>query len=233
MLAGWLDRQPAPAAWVVLCTALAALVAVAWPRSWRVLRHVVTIVHEGGHATLALVTGRRLRGIRLHSDTSGVTVSSGRPTGPGMVLTALAGYVFPALVGLAAAAAVSSGRLTATLWAATGLLALLLLQVRNVFGVLSVVLTGAVLVLVSRFADASWQGAAAYLLTWFLLVGAPVPVVELQRARSAGGAPTSDADQLARLTRLPGLVWVGVFLLVTLGAAVAGAGLLLREVLRA
>ncbi len=233
MPADWLDRQPSPPDWVVLCTALAAVAVVAWPRSWAVLRHVVTIVHEGGHATLALLTGRRLRGIRLHSDTSGVTVSSGRPTGPGMVLTALAGYVFPALVGLAAAAAVSSGRLAPTLWAATALLALLLLQVRNAFGVVSVVLTGAVLVLVSRFADAPVQGAAAYLLTWFLLVGAPVPVVELQRARRAGRAPTSDADQLARLTRVPGLVWVGVFLLVTLGAAVAGAGLLLRQVLPA
>ena len=37
----------------------------------------VTIAHEGGHAVAALLTGRRLRGIRLHSDTSGLTLSAG------------------------------------------------------------------------------------------------------------------------------------------------------------
>lgn len=41
-----------------------------------------------------------LRGIRLHSDTSGVTVSRGKRTGPGMVLTTLAGYPAPAVLGL-------------------------------------------------------------------------------------------------------------------------------------
>ena len=44
-------------------------------------------------------TGRKLHGIRLHSDTSGLTLSAGRPTGPGMILTLLAGYVAPPLVG--------------------------------------------------------------------------------------------------------------------------------------
>ena len=40
-------------------------------------------------------SGRRLDGIRLHSDTSGLTVSRGKPTGIGMVLTAAAGYTAP------------------------------------------------------------------------------------------------------------------------------------------
>ena len=44
-------------------------------------RHVVTIVHEGAHGLAAWATGRQLAGIRLHSDTSGVTVSRGRATG--------------------------------------------------------------------------------------------------------------------------------------------------------
>ena len=47
---------------------------------------------------VAVVCGRRLRGIRLHSDTSGLTLSSGRPTGAGMVFSLAAGYLTPSLV---------------------------------------------------------------------------------------------------------------------------------------
>ena len=63
----------------------------------------------------------------------------------------------------------------------------------------------------------------AYLVTWFLLLAAPRPVLELQGARRRGRARDSDADQLARLTGVPGIVWIGMFLLVTLGSPVVGA----------
>jgi hypothetical protein len=48
----------------------------------------------------------------------------------------------------------------------------------------------------------------------------------LQRLRGRGQLPDSDADQLARLTRVPGLLWVGLFGLVNLATLVLGAGLL-------
>jgi hypothetical protein len=66
-------------------------------------------------------------------------------------------------------------------------------------------------------------------VTWFLLLAAPRPVLELQRSRRHGPR-TSDADVLARLTHVPGLVWVGVFAAVTLGTAVVGGGLLVGHV---
>lgn len=84
--------QPHPSLWLVLVTGVIALAAVTPHRVWRVTRNAITIAHEGGHALVALLSGRRLDGIRLHSDTSGLTVSRGRPTGLGMVLTAAAGY---------------------------------------------------------------------------------------------------------------------------------------------
>jgi hypothetical protein len=52
-------------------------------------------------------------------------------------------------------------------------------------------------------------------------------VLELQRARRRRTAPDSDADQLARLTRLPAVLWVGVFLLVDVGALLLGGWWLL------
>ncbi len=225
--------RPAPPAWVVLGTAAVALVAVADTSTWLRLRHVVTIAHEGGHAAVAVLSGRRLRGVRLHSDTSGLTLSAGRPTGPGMIATAAAGYPAPAVLGLLAALALSAGYLLATLWAFLLLLAALLLTIRNVFGAVSVLGTGAVLVGVAVWAPPTGQGAFGYLLAWFLLLGAPRPVLELQRKRRRGGVEISDADHLARLTAVPGLVWVTLFLVVTLGALVAGCWLLLRGMLPA
>ncbi|WP_432511387.1 M50 family metallopeptidase [Kineococcus sp. SYSU DK001] len=217
---------PAPGR-LVLVALLVAAAAVLVPGLWRVSRNVVTIAHEGGHALAAVATGRRLAGIRLHSDTSGVTVSAGRPRGAGMVLTAAAGYVAPSLVGLAAAWVLAAGYVTAVLWGTLALLAAVLLQIRNPWGALTVVGTGGAVFAVTWATPDAVQQGFALVLAWFLLLAGPEPVVELQRKRRRGGAPTSDADQLARLTGLPGLVWVGLFGAATGAAALAGAVLLL------
>ncbi|MBX9246601.1 M50 family metallopeptidase [Actinotalea ferrariae] len=223
-----LATQPLPPAGVVLATAGVALLLVLVPWLWRVTRHLVTVAHEGGHAVAAVLSGRRLTGIRLHSDTSGLTVSRGRPRGPGMVVTLLAGYTGPALVGLAAAALLSTGRAVALLWGVLLLLALLLLQIRNLFGLWVVLVCGAGVFAVSWWVPPAWQFAVALTLTFFLLLGAPRAVLELVATRRTG-ARTSDPDQLARLTRVPAGMWVAVLTLVTAGAALGGVALLLPD----
>ncbi|GAB3345812.1 M50 family metallopeptidase [Modestobacter lapidis] len=213
---------PLPARWLLAGAVLAAVLVLS-PVVWRRTRHAVTIAHEGAHGLAALVTGRRLAGIRLHSDTSGLTVSAGRPTGAGMVLTSAAGYTGPGLFGLGAAAMLGAGYAVGLLWALLGLLALLLVQIRNWYGLWSVLVTGALVFAATWWLPAQGQSVFAHGVTWFLLLAAPKTVLELQaKRRRRGGAPDSDADQLARLTGLPGLVWVGVFLLVDVAALVQG-----------
>ncbi|HEX6468473.1 MAG TPA: M50 family metallopeptidase [Streptosporangiaceae bacterium] len=222
--------QPDPPLWLVAVSGVAALLAVAHGPTWRVTRNVVTIAHEGGHALVALLTGRRLDGIRLHSDTSGVTVSRGRPHGPGMICTALAGYVTPPLLGLGYAWLLSDGRITLMLWTAIALLAAMLIMIRNMYGVFSVLVTGAIIFAVSWLGDAEVQAGFAYLGAFFLLLAGARPVVELQQKRARRRARDSDADQLARLTGLPGLAWVTVFGLVAILALFFGAQLLTPEI---
>ncbi|WP_425957138.1 M50 family metallopeptidase [Xylanimonas sp. McL0601] len=214
---------PAPAQAVVLASGLVALAVVLVGPVWRTARHVITIAHEGAHGLVATLTGRRLDGIRLHSDTSGLTISAGRPRGFGMIATTFAGYVGPGLVGLGAAWLLREGYAVGLLWLLVVLLALLLLKIRNLFGLWSVLVAGVGLVLVSWFLDQPAQAAVAYAVTWFLLLGSVRPVLELQSQRFRRAARQSDADQLARLTGLPGLFWVFVFLVVTVGALVLGA----------
>jgi len=227
VLPGLLGRQPEPPAAVVVGAGLVAVLLVAWRPSWRVVRGVVTIAHEAGHAAAAALTGRTLLGVRLHSDTSGLTVTRGRPTGPGMVATLAAGYLAPSLLGLAAVVLLGAGRTTLLLWAATALLAGVLVLVRNLYGVLSVVATGAVVVLLGWFGSPAAQGAFAYLVAWLLLLAAPRPLVELSRTRRRGGGLQSDPDQLAALTRIPALLWIVAFGAVTVAVAVLGTWWLL------
>jgi len=222
-----LTTQPAPPGSVVALTAAVAVLLVWAPGAWGVTRHVVTIAHEAAHGFAAFVSGRRLHGIRLHSDTSGLTVSAGRTTGPGMILTAASGYLGPGLLGLGAAALLSHHRAVGLLWALLILLALLLIQVRNWFGLWSILASGAVVFGVSWWLAPQAQSAFAYLVTWFLLLAAPRPVVELQTLRRRTGARSSDADQLARLTGVPAIVWVVFFLVVTVGVLGLGAGWML------
>jgi hypothetical protein len=218
-----LSTQPAPSGSVILWTAVLAVLLVWAPGAWPVTRNVVTIAHEAAHGLVALMSGRKLHGIRLHSDTSGLTVSAGRTTGPGMIMTTAAGYVGPAMLGLAAAALLADHRAVGLLWALLILLALLLLQIRNWFGLWSLLVSAGVVFAVSWWLQPQAQSAFAYSLTWFLLLAAPRPVLELQTQRRGGGANRSDADQLARLTRVPAIVWVGFFLVATVGALVLGA----------
>lgn len=216
------------AALVLWGSLLGAVLLTGEPTSWRVLRHAITIVHEGGHAVAAVLVGRRLAGIRLHSDTSGVTVSSGRPTGPGMVLTAAAGYPAPCLLGLGFAALLARGWVEAMLWLCAVSLLLMLAQIRNLFGVLALLLAGSAVAAVIWFGT-PWAGRLfGAAVCWLLLVGGLRAVIELQRSRRRGRARSSDADQLAWLTGIGGVLWVVLFWLVGAGSLAGSGWLLLR-----
>jgi hypothetical protein len=222
-----IGTQPDPDLWVVLATAAVALSAVAPHRIWRLSRNAVTIAHEGGHGLTALLTGRRLDGIRLHSDTSGLTVSRGKAHGIGMVLTAAAGYTAPPLLGLGGAWLLSAHHITLLLWGATLLLLAMLVMIRNAYGVLTVVPAGGAFLLVSWLTGPQVQAAFAYGVVWFLLLGGVRPVFELQAKRRRGGAPDSDVDQLSRLTHVPPALWLLLLHAVSLCSLASGGRWLL------
>lgn len=218
---------PAPDLRLTVVLAAVALVCIAYRPVWRVARHVVTVVHEGGHGLTALLVGRRLSGIRLHSDSSGLTVSRGRPAGIGMVLTLLAGYLGPSALGVLVAFGIHTGRAIATLWLLLIALVLMLLQIRNLYGLWVVLVAGVALFAVTRWLHPTSQTAVAQAIASFLLLAGPWSLIELQRSRRAGVACRSDPDQLARITRVPGTVWWVLLLLVSLVCLVAGGALLI------
>jgi len=216
-------------------SAAIALLIVLDARTWHLARNSITIAHEGGHALASLLSGRRLDGIRLHSDTSGVTYSRGKRTGPAMIFTSAAGYFTPSLLGAGAAWLLAAHHVIAMLWLMLALLAATFLAIRNFYGVLAVLVTVAVVLTVSWLGTTAIQAAFSYTAAWFLLLGGTRAVVELQgqrrRSRRRGQVSTSDADQLGRLTGVPGGAWVAVFALVCVAALVLGTRLLMPALL--
>lgn len=215
-------RRPAE-----LAAALLALVLVTWTVTWRVTRTVVTIAHEGGHALVAVLAGRGLTGIRLHADTSGLTVSTGRGRGPGLVATVVAGYPAPGLLAVGGATLVAAGRAGLMLWIAVGLLLATLVHVRNGFGLLAVLVTSGAVGGIAYAGGPALQAGFAATLCWFLIFGGLRAVRELQRGRRRGRTGDSDADLLAALTPVPGGAWAGLFWLAAAGSVAAAAWLLL------
>lgn len=208
----------------ILLAALLALLAVGWTAVWRWTRTVVTIAHEGGHALVAVLVGRGLTGIRLHPDTSGLTVSTGARRGPGLVLTFLGGYPFPSLLGAGGAVLVAAQHARWMLWIVLGALVLTLIWVRNLFGGLAVASTAVLVAAVVWWGSPRLQDGFAAALSWFLVFGGLRAVRELQRGaggrrhRRCAAPATSDADMLAALTHLPRGLWLVVFWLLSLGA---------------
>ncbi len=218
-----LMKRPAPPAWVVVVSFASAAAAVWLPRLWRVSRQVITIAHEAGHAGVALLAGRRLGSIRLHSDSSGLTVTSGRPRGAGMVATLAAGYVTPSLLGMGMAWLVASRRITAVLLCGFIVLMAMVVAIRNVFGLLSLGVCAVATAAVVWSGSSTLQAAFAWTLTWFLLLGGPRPIWELRRWRRGRRGPTSDVDQLAALTHIPAVAWTALLAVVSVAALGVGA----------
>lgn len=212
-----------PGAVVLLCLAV--------PQLWAITRHVVTIAHEAGHAAVATLLGRKVRGIRLHADTSGLTTHYGSVKRLPLALTSFAGYPTPAVLGVGAAALLGAGYANALLWITVVVLVLVLVQIRNVFGFFVMLVT------IGGFGWLAWSGpdplrvGVAYGLVWLLLLGSVRAVMELHTSRKVAAGRSSDADALAKSTRIPGLVWVAVFWLVTVACALGGAWLMLADTL--
>lgn len=120
-----------------------------------------------------------------------------------------------------------AGRSIGLLWLLVALLSLMLLLIRNAYGVLVLLVAGAAVFAITWYLTPAWQSAVAYLITWVLLIAAPKPVVELIIQRRQGRDHGSDVAQLSRLTSIPGGLWAGLFLICSLAGLAVGTVVLL------
>jgi hypothetical protein len=207
---------------LVAIVAVAALLSI--PRvTWQWFGLFATLVHELGHAFAAILSGRVVHGIRIRRNHSGDAMSSGRGAF-GTVLSGVFGYPAPAIVGAALIWSVFAGYTALALAVGGVILILTVLVIRNLFGVLVVLVSAGVAVLLWFYATPEVQGYALLGLGVALLVGSVrglLTVVGVHTSRR-GQLQTSDAYLLYKRTGVPSPVWLLIFA-VLIAAALAFA----------
>lgn len=204
------------------------VVLTAVPSVWRVTRQASTIIHEMGHVIAAWATGRRVSGIKLHSDTSGVTVSRGRAQGPGLLLTFLAGYPAPGLLAAGLVWLSTSGYSGAALTIYQAVLILALTLSRNAVGIFSCLLAVIGTGLIWWHNDPEIVGYTVVALGVFYALSGVRGTFDVcrvhmtPRSRSTAAVAGTDASQAAKAWRLlpvPAALWLFLFLAVSVASA--------------
>jgi hypothetical protein len=200
-------------------TGLLVLVAFLIDGVWRLVRHFSVIAHEGAHVAAGWTVGHRVSGVTLSRDATGVTFTSGSGTIRSVIIS-IAGYLGPSLFGLVTAYLISLDQIAVALWLILVSLAIMLILVRNFFGVISVGISGGLVFLVLRHGSPEVQAVTACALSWFLLFSGVRWVL-------VHGTGAGDAADLTQETHIPKFIWVTVWLAITVGALWLGGHLLL------
>jgi len=212
---------PLPQWWVPLSTGLLALLVtvaailprVTWTRQIAFAFNVVgTIAHEFGHAVGGVVTGGGVYLIQVHTPHSGVTYSWFYSRFSNFVST-FAGYALPPLAGLGAASLLARGHAPMVLALTIAAMVLILFVTRDLITLVSVVTVGLAAV-AALYWGAEWvQHWIAYTETWLLLFSQITGVWFLVTRRIWGhdGSVVDDAEALADITVIPGVVWIAAW----------------------
>lgn len=208
-----------------LAVALAVL-GVGTDLVWRQLRYLVTTVHELGHVVVGWFVGRTIQSVHLNHDTSGLTITHGKRSGPGLFLLYLAGYPAPSVAGFVILWAViyrHSG------WAMCLLLILLLVclvLVRNWFGGFILLVQIGGLGAIWTWNDPQVLSAVLALVGAVLSFGGLRACLDLLSMQRRKRSKTSDAAVLAAQSPFGAMAWCYGFTLFAC-ALVAATGLML------
>jgi len=214
--------NPAPPATVLIVGTffLGLLASLCWPLT----QHLITMTHEGSHAMAASWTGGKVVSVKMNRDGTGKTDWLGANS----FLAVLAGYVGPSLFGILGATMLAHGvKPDVVLWVSLGLMVVVFLQIRNVFGSLAVIAAGYLFYVVAHYGTVTGRTVFAYSWVWFLLLGGFVHTVQYNVKRQGW---SGDAGILRDMTKLPRGFWGMLWWLATLAALIYGGGVLLGVV---
>ena len=206
--------EPVDVSTTVLVVVILVAAVLSIPRAtWQWFGLFTTLVHELGHAVAAILTGRFVHGIRIRRNHSGDAMSSGSGAA---VLSGVMGYPAPAVVGALQVWAVFEGYAAIALFVGGVVLVLTILVIRNLFGVLVVVVSAGVSAALWFWATPEVQSYALLVIGLMLLVGSVrgLATVVGVHVRRRDQLQTSDAYLLSRRTGVPSIFWLAVFTIV-------------------
>ena len=171
-----------------------------------------TLIHELGHALMALVFEGKVVRIEIFKDTGGVTVTKSK-SGVAAFFVSIAGYPFAAAAGLLCAYLLSLGYGS---WIVIGLsllfLLMLILWVRNAYGflwvALFVLLNG---VLVFYLKNPLYIEIAAWFYTLMIIIESVWSSLVLLYISVFHADQAGDATNLRNATHIPAFIWALLF----------------------
>ena len=175
--------------------------------------------HESGHAVMALLTGGGVMNIKLSADTSGAAQTKSKYW-LGKVLTSLAGYPVSSLTAWLFFWLLQQHKTNYVFYTIVSLICInLILWVRNTFGMIWLVIMGAICTLIYIYANAEIQYYAAVFFAGIILCQSVYSSVNLLIITVKNPGKAGDAKNLKDFTFLPALIWAALF--VTLSIYVA------------
>jgi hypothetical protein len=174
----------------------------------RTVGYLGTWVHELGHAAASILTGGGVYRIDLDSPDSGVA-HYWYYSWFSNVVTKVAGYAAPPLLGLGAASLISRGHTPLVLAIAVGVAVLALPVSGDLFVAAVPVTVGGTSAAALIWGPVELQHWLAYTLAWLLLLSELPALWHLIANRWRGTVGDhDDADGLADLTLVPGVLWI-------------------------
>ena len=189
-----------------------ALILTRVPVVGKYFRLLNTLIHEIGHALMALVTSGRVYKVQVFSDTSGVAYT-GSGNWFGRVLTSLAGYPFASFVAFMFVVLVNMGHLNIVVYMIVGTLVVsLLFWVRNWFGFVWVAVFSGCTVWLYVYASTELMTMYIYVVIAVLLIESVMTAVTILRLSLASPEDSGDCYNLSNNTKIPASFWGVVFL---------------------
>ena len=189
-------------------------------------KYVDVLAHEGGHALLAVLLFRLVKGIDIKPNGEGATVHENAMWPFGILISAF-GYLGPSLFGLLAAWLLLHDPAATVLWGSIAFLAVMLLATRGFLGPLLIICLMVALYQIVTKAEPSLVALTAHVWTWLLLISGVQTMLLFMRERTYN-VKGNDTEALRRATLLPQYLWGVILLIGTIAALAYGGGMLLR-----
>lgn len=177
---------------------------------------VNTMIHESGHALMAMLTSGKVYSISLFANTEGVARTGSR-FWVGRVLTSIAGYPFSSFVSFVLMYFLFHQKYEIICYALLGFVVInVLFWVRNIYGILWLLTFGAILGVIWYTGFTTW---GVYLITLFVSIVFVEAIytafiilwLSIREKENAG-----DARNLSRSTFIPTVIWGLLFALQSL-----------------
>ena len=166
-----------------------------------------TLIHESGHAIMALLTSGNVVSIDLMSDTSGTATTKSKYL-LFKILIALSGYIFSSATALLLFYLISKAKYTWVFYIfCVFALVNLLFWVRNAFGIFWLILFSTVLGVIYYYRVPNYMFAASVFFSTVVLAESVFSAAVILYISFSEPAKAGDAKNLKDFTYIPAAIW--------------------------